>query len=162
MAFGQTLGAGQKLTTEGGLFALSVTDVEILFSFDSNPPITYYSGSYFSQRLENDTPIGLEFYNGRLVWYRYSYLFEDDRQLQYVRLGADGHLRGYVWKEQSSEWKEVDSLKEYIDYCDYPVACGNYGICRNAQCSCPVPKSINGTNYFKRINDSLPDRVGAP
>ena len=27
------------------------------------------------------------------------------------------------------------------NYC--PVACGNYGICRNAQCSCPVPKSIN-------------------
>ena len=43
-----------------------------------------------------------------------------------------------------------------------PLACGNYGICRNAQCSCPVPKSINGTNYFKRTNDSLPDRVGAP
>ena len=62
MAFGKTLGARQKLTSEGGLFALSVTDVEILFSFDSNPPITYYSGSYFSQRLENDMPIGLEFY----------------------------------------------------------------------------------------------------
>ena len=62
MAFGQTLGTGQKLTSEGGLFALSITDVEILFSFNSNPPITYYSGFYFSQRLENDMPIGLEFY----------------------------------------------------------------------------------------------------
>ncbi|XP_075670200.1 uncharacterized protein LOC142639962 [Castanea sativa] len=88
--------------------------------------------------------------------------FDHPTDSQYVRLGADGHLRGYAWKEQSSEWKEVDSLKEYIDYCDYPVACGNYGICRNAQCSCRVPKSINETNYFKRTNDSLPDRVGAP
>ena len=69
---------------------------------------SYYSGSYFFQRLENDTPIGLEFYNGRLVWYRYSYLCEDvDRQLQYVILGANGHLRGYVWKEQSSEWDKL-------------------------------------------------------
>ena len=58
MPFGQTLGAGQNLTSEGGLFALSANAEEMLFSFDSNPPIT----SYFSQRLENDTPIGLEFY----------------------------------------------------------------------------------------------------
>nr|POE44724.1 epidermis-specific secreted glycoprotein ep1 [Quercus suber] len=39
----QTLDAGQNLTSEGGLFALSVTGEEMLFSFNSNPPITYYS-----------------------------------------------------------------------------------------------------------------------
>ncbi|KAM4093572.1 hypothetical protein ACB094_06G128400 [Castanea mollissima] len=126
----RTLLTGQKLTSEGGLFSLSlsVTD-EMLLSFDSSPPITYYSG-YIE---------GLGSYD-------------------YVRLGADGHLRAYTWEGESSTWVDVDFLEYYIDYCDYPVACGNYGICRNTQCSCPFPKSINGTNYFKRTNDSLPDR----
>ncbi|KAK7818017.1 hypothetical protein CFP56_041844 [Quercus suber] len=37
-----------------------------------------------------------------------------DRQSQYVRLGADGHLGGYVWKEQSSEWMEVALSKNIL------------------------------------------------
>ncbi|KAF3966738.1 hypothetical protein CMV_009190 [Castanea mollissima] len=130
LVYWQTLLPGQKLTSEGGLFSLSSSDTDgMLLSFDSSPPITYYSG-----------------YIGDLSYH------------DYVRLGADGHLRAYAWKGERSKWEEVEYLKNYINYCDYPVACGNYGICRNAQCSCPFPKSINGTNYFKRTNDSLPDR----
>ena len=155
----QTLGAGQNITSEGGLFALSVTDEVMLFSFNSNPPITYFSIDSISVSFgEHMTEIILYFSGGKLFFHSDFFLEYSDHSLQYVRLGADGHLRWYAWQKQSSEWKEVDSLKEYIDYCDYPMACGNYGICRNAQCSCPVHKSINGTNYFKRTNDSLPDR----
>ncbi|XP_023905030.2 G-type lectin S-receptor-like serine/threonine-protein kinase SD2-5 [Quercus suber] len=159
----QTLDAGQNLTSEGGLFALSVTGEEMLFSFNSNPPITYYSGSSsIDLRDDFNTSASLEVYYNGLSLYPYiydgSYFYPQLQSLQYVRLGADGHLRRYAWQKQSSEWKEDDILKEYLDYCDYPMACGNYGICRNAQCSCPVPKSINGTTYFKLTNGTLPDR----
>ena len=116
----QTLGAGQKLTSEGWLFALFVTDKEMLLSFDSNPPITYYSGSSISFSSDINTSVSLEVNNGGLHFspFLYPYVYED-HPLQNVKLGADGHLRGYVWQKQSSEWKEVDSLKEYIDYCDW-------------------------------------------
>ena len=161
----QILGAGQNLTSEGGLFSLSVKTEGILFSFNSNPPITYYSGFSIYLSLDINTSVSFETYgDGSLRFYTLQYVngsimsLDPLSVLRYVRLGADGHFRGYAWQKQSSEWKEVDILKEYLDYCDYPMACGNYGICRNAQCSCPVPKSINGTTYFKPTNDSLPDR----
>ena len=154
----QTLGAGQNLTSEGGLFALSAKAGEMFFSFDSNPTIAYYSNDSISISFdENRTDSIISAYGGRLSldFYFYFDLLEDgDRPLQYVRLGADGHLRGYAWQKQSSEWKEVDIL----DYCDYPMTCGDYGVCRNAQCSCPVPESINGTTYFKLSNGRLYDR----
>nr|XP_023883561.1 EP1-like glycoprotein 4 [Quercus suber] len=155
----QTLFAGQNLTSEGGSFSLSVNAEEMLFSFSSNPPITYYKSDSISVSFgENTTGSIISADGGSLDLHIDPFLEDGDLLLQYVRLGADGHLRGYAWKEQSSEWKEVDFLKKYLNYCDYPMACGNYGICRNAQCSCPVPKSINGTTYFKLTNDSLPDR----
>ena len=91
----------------------------MLLSFDSNPPITYYSGSSISLSSDINTSVSLEVNNGGLHFspFLYPYVYED-HSLQNVKLGADGHLRGYVWQKQSSEWKEVDSLKEYIDYCD--------------------------------------------
>jgi hypothetical protein len=52
-------------------------------------------------------------------------------------------------------------LVEYVltnsidDDCGYPTICGNYSICSNGQCVCPPP--INGTSYFRQINDMLPN-----
>ncbi|XP_075669025.1 G-type lectin S-receptor-like serine/threonine-protein kinase SD2-5 [Castanea sativa] len=159
LVFWQTLGAGQSLTSEGGLFSLSVNAEEMLFSFDSNPPITYYSSASIDISFDFDTEYLLEFNLGILGISRF---LDPDSTLQYARLGADGHLRGYAWEGESSKWVEVDFLEGSIDYCDYPVACGPYGICRryaaNSQCSCPVPESINETTYFKLTNGSLPDR----
>ncbi|KAK7858669.1 ep1-like glycoprotein 4, partial [Quercus suber] len=138
----QTLGEGRNsIVKDDYLHSLS-----LILSFDSNPSITYYSGSSISFSSDINTSVSLEVNNGGL---HFSPFF-----ISYVRLGADGHLRGYAWQKQSSKWKEVDSLKEYIDYCDYRMACGNYEM----PSSCPVPESKNRTNYFKRTNDSLPDR----
>ena len=71
--------------------------------------------------------------------------------LQYMRFEPDGHLRAY-----DSDWnEESDLLREFIGVCDFPMACGKYGICTNDQCSCPPP--INGTNYFRQTNNKLPN-----
>ncbi|KAL4620636.1 hypothetical protein ACB092_06G169900 [Castanea dentata] len=159
LVFWQTLGAGQNLTSEGGLFSLSVNAEEMFFSFDSNPPITYYSSAYIFLGFDINAEYFLEVNTGSIGFSQFLY---DVSPLQYVRLGADGHLRWYAWQNLSLEWNEVDSLNRYITYCDYPMVCGPYGICRrnaaNSQCSCPVPESVNETTYFKLTNGSLPDR----
>ena len=112
----QTLGAGQNLTSEGGLFSLSVKTEEILFSFNSNPPITYFSIDSISVSFgEHMTEIILYFSGGKLFFHSDFFLEYSDHSLQYVRLGADGHLRGYVWKEQNSEWKEVVLSKNILE-----------------------------------------------
>uniref|UniRef100_A0A7N2N6Z7 Uncharacterized protein n=1 Tax=Quercus lobata TaxID=97700 RepID=A0A7N2N6Z7_QUELO len=68
--------------------------------------------------------------------------------LKYMRFESDGHLRTY-----DSDWnEESDLLREFIGVCDFPMACGKYGICTNDQCSCPPP--VNGTNYFRQTNNN--------
>ena len=77
--------------------------------------------------------------------------------MAYMRFGSDGHLRVYEWIQQSLEWKEVaDLFTAYIGDCGYPTVCGEFSICTSGQCICPGPK--NERSYFKKINDSQPDR----
>ncbi|CAO2194110.1 unnamed protein product [Urochloa humidicola] len=45
-----------------------------------------------------------------------------------------------------------DILKGQVDDCAYPTVCGEYGICNNGQCTCPIPVDSNAT-YFKQIDD---------
>ncbi|TYI45412.1 hypothetical protein E1A91_D13G034900v1 [Gossypium mustelinum] len=72
---------------------------------------------------------------------------------KFIRLGSDGHLKAYEWKDP--KWEGTDLLP--IDPCSYPFACGNYGVCLKEGCSCPVDANENGTTYFKPINYTKPD-----
>ncbi|KAL6876388.1 hypothetical protein ACP4OV_012960 [Aristida adscensionis] len=58
----------------------------------------------------------------------------DDSGLEFVRLDWDGHLRLYQWINDS--WVSSDVF-DIADPCSYPLACGEYGICSDRQCSCP-------------------------
>jgi hypothetical protein len=147
---GQMLVAGQNLTSEGGLYSLSLTSDGLFAYINSNPPQQYFSKPAYDIKY-------VQFQNGSLVFFPFDSVFNDEYQLpnpsvlssQYMRFGLDGHLRMY-----DGNWVEVyDVFKEYIDYCSYPTACGNYGICLNDQCSCLGPK--NGTSYFQPINDRV-------
>ena len=81
---------------------------------------------------------------------------------QFIKLGPDGHLRANGWKQ--SDWEEVADLLigwssfpndlSNVDDCQYPLVCGKYSICSERQCSCP--RSPNGTNYFRPVDDRLP------
>lgn len=59
--------------------------------------------------------------------------------VQYIRVESDGHMRLYGWN--SSSWVIMyEVLQKYIagGDCEYPMACGSYGICSGAgNCSCP-------------------------
>ncbi|KAF9602826.1 hypothetical protein IFM89_031686 [Coptis chinensis] len=64
---------------------------------------------------------------------------------------VDGHLK--VFERSSSGWEEVDDLlTDLLDDCNYPMVCGNYGICSNGKCTCPGETSDN-TSYFTPFKD---------
>nr|XP_045084383.1 G-type lectin S-receptor-like serine/threonine-protein kinase SD2-5 [Aegilops tauschii subsp. strangulata] len=71
------------------------------------------------------------------------------RSLQYMRFESDGHLRLYEWNQRYSQWSFVQDIFE-LDYCMYPTVCGEYGICRNGQCICPI--GAGDTLYFKQAD----------
>ncbi|XP_021659750.2 G-type lectin S-receptor-like serine/threonine-protein kinase SD2-5 [Hevea brasiliensis] len=49
-----------------------------------------------------------------------------------MKFNPDGHLR--LYDDYSAS---VDLLGDLLSECDYPMSCGNYGLCSNGQCSCP-------------------------
>jgi hypothetical protein len=81
------------------------------------------------------------------------FLLPDSQWLQVVRFDSDGHLRLYEWSSQST-WTSRDILD--LDECGYPFVCGDYGICSDGQCSCPMPISSASGSYF-RFDDRKPN-----
>jgi hypothetical protein len=154
LVLGQKLVAGQNLTSQGGLnkFSLSLTSEGWFAYINSNPP-----QCYFSYNPDNVSFSYVQFHNQSLDFFRVNEpspgpLYDSSDipiTSKYMRFGPDGHLRVY-----DSYWDEVSDFLQ-IGYCRYPTACGNYGICTNDQCSCP--RAINGTNYFRAVNDMLPN-----
>ncbi|KAF7075508.1 hypothetical protein CFC21_080282 [Triticum aestivum] len=86
---------------------------------------------------------------------------------QYMRLESDGHLRLYQWSDNENRWTTSDVMEisrncdfltpcgreyEISGDCAYPTVCGAYGICTNAQCTCP-PEGTTSSNYFKPVDD---------
>ncbi|KAF8413688.1 hypothetical protein HHK36_001680 [Tetracentron sinense] len=168
---GQKLVAGHRLTpsvsefnwTEGGLFSLSVTSQGLIASIGSNPPQVYYNSTTTGTKVSTE-PSYVRFLNGSLALFILS--AEPNRpddeitvpvasSAQYVKFGPDGHFRVYDYL-QSGGWTVVaDLLTGYLGECDYPMVCGNYGICSNGQCSCPGATTSEAT-YFRQINDRQP------
>ncbi|XP_062201759.1 G-type lectin S-receptor-like serine/threonine-protein kinase SD2-5 isoform X2 [Phragmites australis] len=68
---------------------------------------------------------------------------------RFMRLESDGHLRLYEMG-QMELLMVLDVLSIAMNFCDYPLACGDYGVCSNAQCSCP------SLSYFRFQNERHP------
>ena len=128
-----------------GLFSISPTSYGYAAQIESNPPQVYYTSH--SSFIDYD--------NGSI--HQIFTSIPSAVSAQYMKLGADGHLRVYQWQESTSTWNDVaDVLKGNIDDCGYPLVCGKYGICSKGQCSCP-PEFTNGTSYFRPINEKQPN-----
>ena len=156
--YGQKLVPGQQLTSEGGLFSLSLTSEELFASINSNPPLRYWNYQPETHR----TISYVQFLNQGLSFYGVNNdLFADSLDklsipstslsLKYMRFGPDGHLKVF---DQAG--KEVADLFKFTDSCSYPTVCGNYGVCSDGQCDCLGP--INGISYFQRVEGRQPDR----
>ena len=165
----QKLGVGKSLTSKGGLFSLNLTSEGIFAYINSNPPQLYYS--YNLSGFDLDIT-GIEFRKGGIVLLD-SKLGSLELELpgrsasfaRYARFENDGHLRVYTF---SPKPRDDILLATQLYSCDFPTACGNYGVCENKvdscnnQCICPLVKNKDGTSYFKPINERQPDQGCIP
>ncbi|KAK9059937.1 hypothetical protein SSX86_020641 [Deinandra increscens subsp. villosa] len=177
LVLGQALISGQQLipsvsstnwTAQKDLFSLQVIPNQGLFAYvGSNPPQEYFSIN-ISFYNSNDKGIGksnVTFLNGSLSIFIFSQMYADKEiaipqasSAQYMKLMPDGHLRVFEWLQD--DWLVVADLfteENGLNVCDYPMACGRYGICSgNQQCSCLVSSSSR-LEYFRAENDRQPN-----
>ncbi|KAF8405878.1 hypothetical protein HHK36_007956 [Tetracentron sinense] len=156
-----TKGEELNWTDQGGLFSLSVTASHgLIASIGSNPPQVYYNPANWGPKQSKEASYA-KFLNGSLALFILSAepKWPDDEitvppasSSQVMKFGSDGHLRIYDWTEEEVDWKEVaDLLTGDIGECEYPMVCGNYGICSKGECSCPEAK------YFRPILERQPN-----
>ncbi|KAK3404877.1 hypothetical protein EUGRSUZ_K01182 [Eucalyptus grandis] len=179
LVLGQKLKAGQRLVpsvsetnwTVDSMITLFMNGRGLSAQLETSPPQIYYQFFIDNQNVSIESPY-VQFENGNLAFFsnyiRNVSLFSipQTSSLQYIKLGSDGHLRVYQYKEDPGydripdsapptySWVEAADLLEYPWDCG-PRVCGRYGICSNGQCSCPT--SIGGTSYFKPVNYKQPN-----
>jgi hypothetical protein len=73
------------------------------------------------------------------------------QSIQYMWLESDGHLRLYEMQGYTGAQLLFDVLSVAMKFYDYPLACSDYGVCSNGQCSCP------SLRYFRPQNECHPD-----
>ncbi|KAF2302971.1 hypothetical protein GH714_012158 [Hevea brasiliensis] len=141
---GQKLLAGQKLVasisktnvSEGDY--VSLTSKGLVAFYDEIMYFSLYFPDFFPE-IQTVESIELTV-NGTFGVYALTreglkLLFPFPRFSNYTRMKYDskGHLRLYDHNSKSA-----DMLRDYVNECDYPTSCGNYGLCSNGRCSCPA------------------------
>ncbi|XP_039161062.1 G-type lectin S-receptor-like serine/threonine-protein kinase SD2-5 [Eucalyptus grandis] len=175
LVLGQKLKAGQRLVpsvsetnwTVDGMITLFMNGHGLTAQLETRPPQIYYQYLIDNQNASIESPY-VQFVNGSLAFFS-NYIrnvsllsIPQISSLQYIKLGSDGHLRVYYYKDKRrymtrpspAHWVAAADLMDYLADCG-PRVCGLYGICSNGQCSCPT--SIGGTSYFKPVNYKHPN-----
>ncbi|XBH81666.1 hypothetical protein VPH35_107187 [Triticum aestivum] len=120
---------------------------------ESAPPQPYYC----SPSVPNNKKGNVTFVNGSLVRSDFSDISQlrPAKSTQYMRLDSDGHMRLYEYEWSMEKWTvEYDILQ--IDDCAYPTVCGEYGICTQGQCACPL-QNYSCSSYFKPVDERKPN-----
>ncbi|GKV31084.1 hypothetical protein SLEP1_g39823 [Rubroshorea leprosula] len=142
LVLGQRLVSGQKLVasmsdTNGseGLYSFSIDnngyfvasadlDVTIVYYKSNKSQLSSQTGQFYAELTNTSFGIGLSPKSG----------------VRFIQLGSDGHFWPY---NGVVDWQTNDLFENQVHECDYPLACGNYGICSTQGCSCPT--------YFRQI-----------
>ncbi|KAK1610696.1 hypothetical protein QYE76_034369 [Lolium multiflorum] len=161
---GQILQEGQKLMARtslanwaSGKFYLTIQPDGMYAFAGTDTPLAYYRSPTGGTVTTNRSAyIALK--NGSLqvcTYFRDTespdyqiQLPRDNYGLVFVRLDFDGHLR--LYQRPNTSWVSSDVF-DITDPCAYPLACGEYGICSNAQCSCP-DAAIGQSGLFEVID----------
>lgn len=154
---GQVLRPGMKLTSQGpdGRALVYTFTIENHVGFVASvtalsSPQPYYRTRNVSKMTRNIGQFRELYMNGSFGEFN----FPATSLAQFIILESDGHLRHSV-HDGNSSWKKEDLLKDRINDCGYPLACGSYGICSDTpvgpQCDCP-----SETEYFKQIEERQP------
>ncbi|KAE8782383.1 G-type lectin S-receptor-like serine/threonine-protein kinase SD2-5 [Hordeum vulgare] len=171
---GQVLQVGQKLMAStsmenraSGIFYLTVLPDGMYAFAGTDTPLAYYQSPTGGTVMTNKSAYvalkdgSLEVFTCFLDTEAPDYQIQlprDNDGLVIVRLEFDGHLRLYQMPNNS--WASSDVF-DITDPCDYPLACGEYGICSNGQCSCP-DAAIGQSGLFELIDQRELNRGCSP
>ncbi|GLT42714.1 hypothetical protein SLA2020_167000 [Shorea laevis] len=158
---GQKLVSGQKLVANmsaanwsEGLYSFSIDDNgSFVASARSDATLVYYR-SFWAQIRNQTGQFYAEHTNMSFGPFSPLTLTFPGFGFSYIQLGSDGHLRSFGWVE--SNWTEVDDFFRYqLLRSDYPLACGEYGICLGEGCSYPeLVEGIGAIQFNRLINPS--------
>ncbi|KAK3001668.1 hypothetical protein RJ639_022514 [Escallonia herrerae] len=157
---GLKLSSGQRLIESAstanwtaGPFYLSLSNSNLYAFIEATTPQIYgqvFHGGNSSASFKNGRfDLIQDESNTTMVLY-----LSETNNFQYLRLDSDGHLRVYQWVE-GVEAVIDDILTGSLGDCACPLSCGNYGICSNGQCSCPIGND-GDTNYFRQLDFRQP------
>ncbi|KAH7657741.1 S-receptor-like serine/threonine-protein kinase protein [Dioscorea alata] len=161
---GQSLTSSPKfMNSSTGLFSLSINHNLLTAYVHAEAPIPYLVlGDFSNQSAPEDSLSFVTLQNGHLVLgfkiskEVYCAALDETKWLpasDFMRLDSDGSLRIYSWQWLKG-WMVVYDFMEGRDPCQLPLRCGNYGVCRKGQCSCP--KSLDEGAYFSPKDDQSP------
>ncbi|XP_051224074.1 G-type lectin S-receptor-like serine/threonine-protein kinase SD2-5 [Lolium perenne] len=169
LVLGQSLVEGMRLTsntsatnTTEGMLYITVLPGGLYAFIESTPPQCYFLNPLRQNKTTND-PTKVTFMSGSLTTYqsgqsdfRTNLVFAPATSTQFMRLEYDGHLRVYGWSVD--RWTPVYDVMTSMekDDCDYPTVCGEYGICTERQCGCPV-ETNSSSSYFKLVDEHKPN-----
>ncbi|CAL4985884.1 unnamed protein product [Urochloa decumbens] len=151
-----TLVMGQSLCT-GMNLSVMTSNTEwpshrVYLSVQWNGLLYTFQFAFYTKLFEANTGSSCSYFrNGSFGFPQKIFSLPFARSLQYMRLEPDGHLRLYEMQGVGQDSLMVlDVLSTEMKFCDYPMACGNYGVCSKGQCSCP------SFSNFKFQNERLP------
>ena len=151
-----TLVMGQSLCT-GMNLSVMTSDTKwpsgrVYLSAQWNGLLYSFQPARYTRLFETDTSsLCSDFRNGSFGLLENMFSLPLARSLQFMRLEPDGHLRLYEMQGVGQGNLMVfDVLSPKMNFCDYPMACGDYGVCSEGQCSCP------SLSNFKFQNERLP------
>ncbi|PHU26064.1 Dihydroorotase, mitochondrial [Capsicum chinense] len=168
---GQKLRAGQRLVarssssnwTEGNYY-LSITN-QGLFAFYISDKTQMYFKFLVSGERDSFGEGYVKAVNGTLALYisstepnEYNAVISRPSRMKFLRYDYDGHLRAYT---EGSE-QPNDLLTDFIDFCDYPSACGSMELCSDGLCSCPGALRKSNDQQNNRCVEISPVKCDGP
>ncbi|KAL5995916.1 hypothetical protein ACLOJK_025989 [Asimina triloba] len=170
---GQRLYDGQRLDasayatnwSHGSSYYASMNSFGFAAFVAANPPLMYCLLEIEQGSRNSSEPAYLAFERGKLVLHsgtsETSFEVSSARSVlassnQYIRLEPDGHLQFYLCRSGDGWSQQVDVVVQNLDECQYPHSCGDFGVCSDGQCSCPV--DIDRVQYFNMVDSQLPNK----
>ena len=164
---GQRLNEGQQLIASSSdetwnhrqYFATLTSDdgFAVFIDLDQAKPLMYYklvpdhrssnsTGSNYAELQQHGFLVNLG--TSQVTSRRNSYEYSAQTDIEFMRLDFDGHLRIYQHSNTTGLRMIVDLITEHLGGCQYPMICGEYGICKADQ-YCRCPEGEDGVQYFK-------------
>ncbi|CAM0943228.1 unnamed protein product [Alopecurus aequalis] len=170
LVLGQSLVEGTRLTSntsatnmnESTFFYITVLPHSLYAFIQSTPPQSYFF-TIMGQNKTTGYPTKVTFMNGTLASdeqltgpeITYYISLPEATSAQFMRLESDGHLKLYGWSRD--RWAPpYDVLSSVMGECDYPTVCGEYGVCTDGQCGCPLENN-SSSRYFRLVDELKPN-----